>query len=626
MHELKTDFTAGLNDCKSFPELSQFLCSRGGKRLSNREIAMIARRIEGMPEDKLKLALLADFTIDLLAPVLTVECAIRCQIPAATYVGAYSQYFEEILDSSSGLHRFSPNVIFLARSIRQLAPRIFDDFLSLSPDEAKSTVDSIVQELRSWVDAALQQTDATLLVGNFERPKFPQAGIADGKAEYPELAFYSDLNRALADEFRNENRVFVVDLDLTAGRLGHAKVCDDKMLYLAQMRWADEMMRAVAMELTRYLLAITGKTRKCLVLDLDNTIWGGIVGEDGVDGLRISPGDPIGEAYLEFQRRVRQLKSRGIILAIASKNNEKDAMDVFEKHTYMPLSLGDFTALRINWEPKHQNLCEIAEELSIGLDSMVFMDDSDFEVGLMLNMLPEVRSILLPSDPSMLASLIDSSLDYEKLQLTQEDKEKTGQYEQIAERFRRKSQARTLEDYLRSLETELRLEFASEAQLARIQQLVTKTNQFNLTTRRYTTAQIESMFRSADWLVISGHVEDIHGVLGTVAAVFIQISDGAATLDSFIMSCRALGRGIETAVMNYVKREVFDNRGINVLDGTYIPTKKNAPASNFYLEQGFEVLRKTKSGEQTFRLDSSSSADLPTHGIHVTWTSNQDGQ
>ena len=262
------DLKTALKSCADFQELSSVLSARDCSALSDRETATLARRIGALPDEKLKLALLADFTIDSLAPALTATSAIRAQIPLSTYIGAYAQYQQEILDPGSGLHGFSPDVVFLATSMRALAPAISDDFLSLAAGDARAILDSIVFDLRGWADAALQNTEATILIGNFERPKSPQAGIADSKAAYPELAFYADLNRVLADTFRDDSRVFVVDLDMVASRLGHDNVCDHKMLYLARMRWSDAMMTAVSQELARFLFAISGKSRKCLVLDL----------------------------------------------------------------------------------------------------------------------------------------------------------------------------------------------------------------------------------------------------------------------------------------------------------------------------------------------------------------------
>lgn len=583
------------------------------------DFALVARQIDAINGASTKLAILADFTIDDLAPTVAAKALVACGIAVTGYTGAYSQHHQEVLDPDSGLHEFKPDFIFFAPTLENLAPEIESAFALFADQDLLTQIEEVVDKVAAWVRLALANTTSTLLIGNFEKPGYASMGIADRKRALSETAFYARLNDRLRVEFLDNHRVYVVDIDQVASRVGYNNVRDLRMYYLARMRWAEPMIREVADELSRYVYAVTTGGRKCLVVDLDNTLWGGIVGEDGIDGIRISQGDYVGEAFLDFQKKIKQLKNRGIILAICSKNNLADVEEVFEKNKHMPLSLDDFAVCKINWEPKHQNLVAIAETLNIGVDGLVFVDDSDFEIGLVRNAIPAMKAIRLPSDPAQLPAVIDTLIDFEKPALTAEDRSKSAQYKQHASRNEHKHLVESLDDYLAQLGTVLTFNIDECQHQGRILQLASKTNQFNLTTIRYTAAQIENMLSESNWTVITVHAADIHGELGIIGAAFINLTADTARIDNIVISCRALGRRIETALMNFVKSVVFAVSGIDHLCGDFIRTAKNGPANGYFLKQGFEVVRDDGSGRCEYLINRENTQWGDVAGIEIVW-------
>jgi FkbH-like protein len=290
------------------------------------------------------------------------------------------------------------------------------------------------------------------------------------------------------------------------------------------------------------------------------------------------------------------------MLAINSKNNDEDVREAFRLRSEMPLKLEDFSALRINWQNKHENLIAIAEELSIGVDSLVFVDDNPAECTLIEEMLPEVRVVRLPSDPADYAEVLLDLMEFEKLSITAEDRAKTRQYQEQRQRTEHRETTGDLDAYLASLQTEIRIRAASEANRARVHQLFSKTNQFNVTTRRYSPADIDRFMADERFVLRTIDAVDRFGPLGIIGVYLIDLSQGLPHVDSFLMSCRAIGRGIETAVMNTIKQELLLNRRHEALSADFIPTKKNAPARNFYQSQGFVQVAEDESGRQSFEL------------------------
>ena len=393
----------------------------------------------------------------------------------------------------------------------------------------------------------------------------------------------------LLELFADDPKVHVVDLDQAVATAGRAAAENPRLRHMAKLAWAEAALPEIGDLLARYLISLVRAPKKCLVLDLDNTLWGGVIGEDGPDGIRIGEGDPLGEAFLAFQRAIKGVQGRGILLAACSKNNRADVEEVFQRRPEMPLALADFAATRIDWQPKPDNIRAIAQELGIGTDSLVFVDDNPAECELVRQLLPEVEVIHLPKDPAGYAGLLLDLRSLERLQVSAEDLRKTEQYREQAARAAVRVEAGDMAAYLASLETEVTIWPATTAELNRVQQLFAKTNQFNLTTKRYKLPEIERFIAAPEWRLEVVAAKDKFGDLGIIAAVLLELRDDEVVVDSLVMSCRALGRGIETVIANRIKAIARALRPEGRLIGEFRPTAKNMPAREFYPRQDFAL-------------------------------------
>jgi len=559
--------------------------------LNPREVELLHRQIEKInsPVD-LNIAYLSNYTIDLLVPYVNV-LSCRHGMRTKSYIAPYGQYFQELLTLDSGLFEFKPDIIILDLSIIPLAPQIVDDFLSLSEATLNDEIDRIRSTISQLISLVKKHSNAYVLVSNFLQPNYPQAGIADLTLKQSETEWFLKLNIALIKDLREDNNAFLVDKNNTLARVGKANIVNNKMFYLAKMELNDLGLRELSKELIRYIIAIKGKTKKNLVLDLDNTLWGGIVGEDGVDEIKVGKGYPEGEIFYAFQNYIRNLKHRGIILSLASKNNPEDAKEAFTKRTEMPLAFDDFSIARINWQPKHENLISIAKGLNINVDSFVFLDDNPVERQLIKSILPTVETMELSNDPSHYLELLRSSPFFEKLFITDDDSKKVQQYSENAQRKNLKEDIGDLTEFFNSLGTQVTIDTAKTEHTQRIHQLFTKTNQFNATTIRYGVTEIENfMFdKKFDLLIVS--VKDNFGEMGMIGLVLTELNNNIARIDSFILSCRAMGRQIETAIMNTIKEKYALSKKVTKLTAKYIPTAKNIPIERFFDKQDF-VLEK----------------------------------
>jgi FkbH-like protein len=578
------------------------LASTDVRRLTGREVTVVGRQIEKLRERAdLRIAYLGSHTIEPLPQYVSVAAAARGLLVAG-HVGDFNQYYQEILGEASQLKAFDPHLIFLALSLRELAPQVYYNFSKLTEEEKRTAHDSIVGHVVDWIKEAIKATHASVLIANFVIPAARQAGIADLDQTDGESAFYMRLNLALLERLAGNPRAYLFDMEGVAGRFGKARAFSRAMYHLAKMPWQEGLLPHLADELLRYVQAHVGRTRKCLVMDLDNTLWSGVLGEEGPEGIEIGPGSATGEAFLAFQRTIVMLKNRGIMLAINSKNNDADVREAFHARSDMPLKLEDFSSLKINWQNKHENLIAIAEELNIGVDSLVFLDDNPVECTLIEQMLPAVRVVRLPSDPADWGDVLLDLIEFEKLSITAEDRAKTRQYHEQRQRAEHREAVGDLGAYLASLQTEIRIRAPSDATRARVHQLFSKTNQFNVTTKRYSPADIDRFMSDDHFVLRTIEATDRFGPLGIIGVYLIDLSNGSPYVDSFLMSCRAIGRGIETAVMNTIKEEFLRNRRYEALSADFLPTKRNVPARTFYPSQGFALVAESEAGGQAFEL------------------------
>jgi FkbH-like protein len=587
---MDSELKKSLRSCDSAKSLRKLLQNVSVVALSPAEVDFIHHIVEKIsPECDYTVAYLANHTIDALSRYSKVNCATK-GLFVTSYIGAFNQHFQEVLAPESGLIAAKPDLIFLSLLLRELAPQISNGFMSLTFEQRKQEIKRIVKQIQEWSEIAKSNTEANILIANFSRPAYSQAGVADLQQELGEAEFYAELNLALLKTFRNDQRIFIFDMDHTLARYGKHRAYNAKMYHLAKIEWHEAVYPLLAEELWRYIFASKASSKKCLVLDLDNTLWGGIVGEDGVHGIRIGHGDAEGEAYLTFQYAVRSLLERGIILAICSKNNIEDVDEVFNQRSEMVLKKDDFSAIQVNWDYKYLNIQKIAAELNIGIDSMVFVDDNPAECAMVREALPEVSTIHLSGDPSQFAETLMQLSEFERLFISAEDKDKRNQYQQNAKRTQQKYNIGNINDYLKSLGTKVLIKQATKRNLPRIHQLFSKTNQFNVTTIRYSPADIETFLMGNHWDLNIVQVKDKFGDLGIVGLYLVEQKNNIARIDSLVLSCRALGRGIETCIMNNIKQDFLQSGKCSILQGLFSRTAKNKPASTFYTDQGFSLI------------------------------------
>ncbi|MBF6592081.1 MAG: HAD family hydrolase, partial [Ktedonobacterales bacterium] len=455
----------------------------------------------------------------------------------------------------------------------------------------------VVASVEALLATLAERTPALVLLHTFATPQYAPLGILDERDAFGQTALFAAINSGIAQRVRERfPTVYLVDEDRVFGRIGKAHVTDPRLWFLARLGWGEAALRALASEYLRYIQAAKGRTRKCLVLDLDNTLWGGVLGEDGPSGIALGHEAP-GNAFLAFQEAVLALWRRGVILAINSKNDEAEALAVLERHPEMLLRRHHFAAMRINWRDKATNLRALSEELTIGLESMVFFDDHPTERALVRAQLPEVLTVELPPDPALYRATLLALTEFETLTLTAEDRERGRLY---AERQERRAWAGThaadLEAYLAELRLVVTVEAADEFAIPRIAQLLGKTNQFNLTTRRHSEAEVRAFVASPTATVYAARVRDRFGDSGLVGAAIVLRQGDIWEIESLLLSCRVLGCGVETALLATLATQAHA-AGAHRLRGAFIPTARNEPARDFYGRQGFMHVSTNASGE-----------------------------
>ena len=462
---------------------------------------------------EVRIALLSSYVLDWLIPYLDAECRKAGLVPQF-YLAPFNQYAQQILNSRSNLYQFKPEVIFLALGLEDICPEIL---VPAKEEELARAKGAIVGQVLGLVREIESRCGALTVVHSFSALARDGQGILQNRLANSFSKWLAALNDELAGELRTHERSFLMPLDAVVGWVGQERSHQAKLWYMASMRVAEATLPELARYSMRYVKALKGLTKKCVVLDLDGTLWGGIVGEAGPEGIALGPTAP-GIEYVDFQRALLGLTRRGILLAVCSKNNPEDALQVIRTHPHMVLREEHFAAMRINWKNKADNILEIAQELNIGVDSLVFIDDSPNERELIRQMLPEVLTVDLPRDPSLYRRMLEDMTDFDQLALTKEDEMRVAQYQANAKRQAVKGTAVSLEEYLRSLEIQVMVDLAPRDVLNRLVQLFNKTNQFNLTTRRYQADDVIRFMDSEEFRIYDLHAADRfgdHGLVGT---------------------------------------------------------------------------------------------------------------
>jgi FkbH-like protein len=535
-----------------------------------------------LPTKPVRLAVLGSSTTShLLAAIRT--GALRRNIWISLFEGDYGQYLQDLEDPNSELHRFQPEVVLFAFDARHLSGNIH-----LGADEAAAerAVRDVLSRLehcwslaRAMGAIVIQQTILpslpTLLGNNEQRLASSAAGLV------------ARLNTAMRSAV-DAAGVHLLAIDAIAAQDGISEWHDPALWHRAKQDISPIAAPVYGDLVGRLLAALQGRSYKCLVLDLDNTVWGGVIGDDGLDGISIGQGSATGEAYLAVQAYAKALSERGIILAVCSKNDEANALAPFERHPDMLLRRADISCFVANWEDKASNLRRIASQLNIGLDSLVFLDDNPFERNLVRTELPMIAVPEVPDDvPELMPEMLARGGYFETLSITDEDRVRTHAYRANQERAVLEQDATDLPSYLRSLEMELIWRHFDRISLGRIVQLINKTNQFNLTTRRTNEEQISALMEDPRAFGLQLRLRDRFGDNGIISVVIGRLdAENCCHIDTWLMSCRVLGRSVEQATLGIVVEQA-KALGAGKLVGEYVPTAKNSMVSRHYSKLGF---------------------------------------
>lgn len=537
------------------------------------------------PRRRCRVAILGSFTTVQLTRILPLS-ALRHGIELTVWEAPYNQYRQELLNPNSALYANQPDFIFLAVHEGGLTL----PFLSETPSQ------DVAQEIARWTDlwdAAARHSSARLVQFNFAIPPEAPIGHLGARLMGSRYAMAQAVNAGLGAAAGTNVRI--LDCERLSALVGKKQWLDPRYWHLSKQAVSLQALPLLARHITAIIAADLGLTRKCLVLDLDNTLWGGVIGEDGLNGIKLGGNYP-GEAFIAFQESVRLLKQKGVVLAVCSKNNETDAREPFERHPEMRLKLNDFAAFIANWDPKPDNLKRIAQTLNIGLDTVVFVDDNPVECATVRRLLPEIDVIALPPDPSLYARTLLDYLGFEKTSFTGEDVRRTEHYRARSLAARQQQSAGSLEELWTSLDMAAVIEPFGEFNLPRIVQLIGKTNQFNLTTRRHSPAQVAALMQDSGCVHFSIRLQDRFADHGLVGLMIARQRDSVMEIDTWLMSCRVIGRTVEKTMFAHLSR-LAALQGVTRIRGIYCPTAKNELVKDLYSKFGFTRSCEADGGE-----------------------------
>jgi FkbH-like protein len=567
------------------------------------QASKLRKHIQSLSSERkaIRLGIVHTYTSELLDPWLHFSAALN-QLSLDIYHAPYGVTVQEA-GEFSGLSAHTPDITLLLLTVEDLHPDLKLPTACITSSDRTNILREIQSGLHGMIRRFRDGVRGQIIVTLLPNPKPPGLGLYDAMAENSEIQWWSQAKGTLANDLRkNFSAVSYLDLDQISVNVGIKNFFDTRLWYSSAFPFATEGALALSNAITSMTAAIHLPRAKVIVTDADNTLWGGVIGEDGINGIALGPDYP-GRVYVDFQKKLLCLQQRGFLLALCSKNNPEDVSEVFQNHPHQLLNDEHFAAQRVNWLPKPDNIASIAQELNLGLDAFIFVDDSDYECSAVRHALPEVEVVQVPSRPVEIPGCLDELARLEIVSLTAEDLEKTAMYTQ--ERLR-KTQLQSLtatggsiDDYLISLNMRMTVGIDDSSLVARLAQLTQKTNQFNLTTQRYSETDISGMINSDRFSVYHFSLVDNFGSSGIVGlAIVEQISKKTARLDTFLMSCRVIGRLAEQAFLNTILRNQ-KSKGVTEFTAQYIPTRKNSLVENFLPLNGFE---QSAQGQYVIRL------------------------
>ncbi|MDD6811851.1 MAG: HAD-IIIC family phosphatase [Lachnospiraceae bacterium] len=527
------------------------------------------------------------------------------------YESEFNQYYQDAMFPNPELEAFAPDIIYLHTTYRNIA-----DFpaLSDSPETVQELLDKEYQKYVKMWERLFRVYHCVIIQNNFEYPYYRLLGNKDASDMHGKVNYVTRLNCRFYDYAQSTENFYINDINYLSAQYGLDKWSDPFYWHSYKYALCVPAIPELAFSVAKIIKSLYGRNKKAFVLDLDNTLWGGIVGDDGVENLVLGHETSAGQVYCAFQEYLKEYKALGILLNIDSKNDYVNAVAGLN-HPAGVLKPEDFIQIQANWEPKDRNLLQIAKELNLMPDSMVFVDDNPAEREIVREQIPGVAVPELER-PEEYAKIIDRSGFFEVTNLSEDDRKRTAMYQENAKRAQEEAAFENYEDYLKALNMKAEIKPFTPVYMARIAQLTNKSNQFNLTTKRYTQPEIEETAANPDYLTFYGKLEDKFGDNGVISVVIGQKKEKALHIDLWIMSCRVLKRDMEYAMMDTVA-ETCKKQGITEIYGYYYPTAKNGMVKEFYALQGFEKIKEDEQGNTEWHLSLADGYEAKNHVIAV---------
>jgi len=500
------------------------------------------------------------------------------------FLGDYDNYVSEILEADSPLYQFAPDVVVVIPAFQRCRyqGRLFDP-ANAAREQAQQSATQLLDLCRTLHE----RSKSEVLLVNYPLLPYFDPGPYRVRTLASDWSFRKQVNIELG--LRAQPYVNICDLEFLSAQRGTLASTDERGWFESKQPCSADLQVDLAREVAHIVSGLRAGPKKIAVLDLDNTLWGGVVGDDGLDGIVIGDTSPRAEAFKSFQHFLKTLPERGILLAVCSKNDEDKALEPFEKHPEMVLRRGDFVSFKANWRAKSDNIREMARELNLGLDSFVFIDDNPAEIEIVRQFAPEVTGILLGSDPALYAREVMNARLFEPRTITVEDAERTELYKQEAQRQTLESSFADMDSYLESLSMKCVIAEFRPVDVPRIAQLIGRSNQFNCTTRRRTEAEVQQVIDDPAYCAYTMRLEDRFGDYGLIAVVVARVEGALFLIDTWLMSCRVLKRQVEEETVNEMVR-LAALRGCNRIRGVYLPTKKNGMVRDLYPRMGFSTV------------------------------------
>lgn len=541
-------------------------------------------KIEHQYERTVRIAIIGSSSVQYLTSIIKFNLNLR-GIGVETFEGPYDGINASILNLDEDLIRFNPQFVILLphyTDIKQF-PSVFSNDIDF-----EALIDSEIARQKLIWNNLEKINNVHVLQCNYVVPYVSELGSFEANTINSKNNYLREINRRFI--LNKPSFVSIIDLDAFSSQVGKDNWFDFPGYFATKSGFSLQYILPVSNLITRLMMSIIGKPKKCLVMDLDNTLWGDVVGEVGVNGIVLDPNDPEGEAYRFFQTYIKRLKDRGVILAVCSKNDENVAKDAFKSNPNMVLSLDDISCFVANWDDKATNIDRIAKELNIGIDSLVFIDDNSAEREIVRQNHPEVLVIDLPEDPDRYTAALYNSGAFDWAEITEEDILRSSTYIANAKREELRKSIVDYDSYLESLKMKAQILPVDENNKERFVQLINKSNQFNLTTRRTTEKAVQQIIKNSEYDLLAVYLQDRFSYYGNIACLILKQNKNQLVIDTYVMSCRVLKRGLEDYILEYIV-ECAKKRGCDEIVGEYIRTERNGMVRNLYDDYGFELIQ-----------------------------------